>query len=105
MKISKNADFLQIKPFRERKHLKQKDLANAFGVSQVTYCNWENGHRDPPFWAVKKLLEMGATTEELFGVKTEAEETFPPKGEFEKRVCEVLVKHLTGLMKQIKLEV
>jgi len=88
----KNADFLQIKPFRERKHLKQKDLADALGVNPVTVTNWENGHRDPPFWAVKRFFEMGATVEELFGVKTETEDNIPSKSEFEKQVEIALVK-------------
>jgi DNA-binding XRE family transcriptional regulator len=87
----KNADFLQIKQFRERKHLKQKDLADALGVNPVTVTNWENGHRDPPFWAVKRFFEMGATVEELFGVKAEVSE-LPSKSEFEKQVEVALVK-------------
>jgi len=105
MKNRKIADFLQIKPFRERKRLTRNELANTLGAAQTTYYNWENGNREPPFSVIKKLFEMGATVEELFGVKIETEESFPPKGEFEKRVCEVLAKHLTGLMKQIKQDV
>lgn len=90
----KNTDFLQIKSFRMRKHLKQKDLAEALGVNPVTITNWENGHRDPPFWAVKKFLEMGATVEELFGVKVEAEECLASNSEFEIKVGKAMVNLL-----------
>lgn len=67
--MPKNADFLQIKRFRERKRLKRNELAEILGVPLTTYGNWENGYRDPSFSVVKKLFEMGATVEELFGVK------------------------------------
>ena len=92
MGTSKNADFLQIKPFRERKRLKRNELADALCVPLTTYGNWENGHREPPFRVIKKLFEMGATVEELFGVKIETENNIPSRSEFEKQVEIALVK-------------
>ncbi len=32
-----------LKEFRKRKHLKQKDLARAIGVTPSTICHWEKG--------------------------------------------------------------
>jgi len=91
---------------------KQADLAKMLEVDQASISLWESGKSQPQgFKIIQKLLENGATVEELFGIDyrkkhhINPEETFPPKGEFEKRVCEVLAKHLTGLMKQIKQEV
>ena len=32
-------------------------IAEYLGVSQQTYSNYENGHREIPIWAVTKLSE------------------------------------------------
>jgi len=48
--------------------MKQNQLAKELGQSPTAYHHWEMGKNDPPFRAVQKLFEMGATVEELFGV-------------------------------------
>lgn len=44
-----------IRDLREDNDIKQKTIAEYLGVSQQTYSNYENGHRDIPIWAVVKL--------------------------------------------------
>lgn len=46
-----------IRELREGKDIKQKTIAEYLGVSQQTYSNYENGHREIPVWAVTKLAE------------------------------------------------
>lgn len=46
-----------IRDLREDRDIKQKVIAEYLGVSQQTYSNYENGHREIPIWAVKKLSE------------------------------------------------
>jgi len=63
---------LGIKSFRERKKMNVITFAEELNVSDTTYNNWEKGKGKPPFDIVKKLFEMGATVEELFGVEYES---------------------------------
>lgn len=44
-----------IKDLREDNDIKQKTAAEYLGVSQQTYSNYENGHREIPIWVVLKL--------------------------------------------------
>ena len=44
-----------IKDLREDNDIKQKTVAEYLGVSQQTYSNDENGHREIPIWVVLKL--------------------------------------------------
>ncbi len=44
-----------IKDLREDNYIKQKTVAEYLGVSQQTYSNYENGHREIPIWVVLKL--------------------------------------------------
>lgn len=46
-----------IKDLREDMDIKQKTVAEYLGVSQQSYSNYENGHREIPIWAVKKLAK------------------------------------------------
>lgn len=46
-----------IRDLREDKDIKQKTIADYLGVSQQTYSNYENGHREIPIWAVMKLAQ------------------------------------------------
>jgi len=50
-------------------NLTQSRLAETLGVSGAAYNNWETGKNDASFQVYKKLLEMGATVEELFDVE------------------------------------
>lgn len=46
-----------IRDLREDKDIKQKTIAEYLGVSQQSYSNYENGHREIPIWAVTKLAK------------------------------------------------
>jgi transcriptional regulator with XRE-family HTH domain len=68
--MSEKKRFLGLKKFRERMKLRQNELSKMLGCkNNTTYSNWETGKRDPSFEIVLKLLELGATVEELFGVE------------------------------------
>ena len=44
-----------IRDLRKDKDLKQKTVATYLGVSQQTYSNYENGHREIPLWVILQL--------------------------------------------------
>ncbi len=46
-----------IRDLREDRDIKQKTIAEYLGVSQQSYSNYENGHREIPIWAVTKLAK------------------------------------------------
>ena len=47
----------KIRDLREDHDLKQKTVAIHLGVSQQTYSNYENGHREIPTWIVVALAK------------------------------------------------
>lgn len=47
----------KIRDLREDRDLKQKTVAIYLGVSQQTYSNYENGHREIPTWIVAALAK------------------------------------------------
>lgn len=47
----------RIRDLREDRDLKQKTVAADLGISQQTYSNYENGHREIPTWVVIALTE------------------------------------------------
>ena len=60
-----------IRDLREDRDIKQKVIAEYLGVSQQTYSNYENGHREIPIWAVTKLSEYyKVSTDYLLGANT-----------------------------------
>ncbi len=60
-----------IRDLREDRDIKQKVIAEYLGVSQQTYSNYENGHREIPIWAVTKLSEFyKVSTDYLLGANT-----------------------------------
>lgn len=59
---------MMIRELREDRDIKQKVVAEYLGVSQQTYSNYENGHREIPVWAVIKLSEYyEVSTDYLLG--------------------------------------
>ncbi|ENO98628.1 putative transcriptional regulator [Thauera phenylacetica B4P] len=44
---------------RERLGLTQEEMAKAGGVAKRTYCNYENGDREPPSSFLGRLKEVG----------------------------------------------
>jgi transcriptional regulator with XRE-family HTH domain len=62
--------FLGIKNFRERSGIKtQAKLADMLGVEQTSVSIWELGKSMPGSKIIQKLLKLGATVEELFGIE------------------------------------
>ncbi|MDR2582341.1 MAG: helix-turn-helix transcriptional regulator [Fibromonadaceae bacterium] len=58
-----------IKKFRIRAGIgSQSDLARALKIKPQNVSLWEAGKGTPSFAQAKKLFEMGAMVEELFGI-------------------------------------
>lgn len=56
----------RLKDLRERKKLKQEDLAELLGVAQSTISMWETGNALPRAEILKRLAKiLGCTTDEL----------------------------------------
>jgi transcriptional regulator with XRE-family HTH domain len=59
-----------IKDFRKRIGLQtQTELAKLLGIKASNVSEWESGNGFPSYQIIKKLLEKGATIEELFGIE------------------------------------
>jgi transcriptional regulator with XRE-family HTH domain len=53
-----------VKRLRERMGLTQEQFAREVGVTFSTVNQWENGHRRPQPYLLKRLLEMEASLEQ-----------------------------------------
>ena len=61
-------DIMRIKGLREDSDIKQKELADALGVSQRAYSHYENGPRKLPLDILIALAEYyGCSTDYLLG--------------------------------------
>lgn len=52
-----------LKEMRERKQLKQSEVADYVGVTAQTYMKWENGKNEPKASDIKKLAEILSVSE------------------------------------------
>ncbi|MFW7525323.1 helix-turn-helix transcriptional regulator [Vibrio ostreicida] len=52
-----------IKEMRERKQLKQSEVAEYVGVTAQTYMKWENGKNEPKASNIKRLAEILSVSE------------------------------------------
>ncbi len=60
-----------LRDLREDHDLRQETIASYLGVSQQTYSNYENGHREIPVTVVKKLAQYyHVSTDYLLGSDT-----------------------------------
>ncbi|MCL1957109.1 MAG: helix-turn-helix domain-containing protein [Fibromonadales bacterium] len=58
-----------LKLFRERAGFaSQSALAKFLDINSANVSGWESGNGFPSYNILKRLFEMGATVEELFGV-------------------------------------
>jgi transcriptional regulator with XRE-family HTH domain len=58
-----------LKSFRERAGFaSQTALAKFLDINPANISGWESGNGFPSYQILKRLLEMGATVEELFGI-------------------------------------
>lgn len=53
-----------VRRLRERMGLTQEQFAQEVGVTFSTVNQWENGHRRPQPYLLKRLLEMEASLEQ-----------------------------------------
>jgi transcriptional regulator with XRE-family HTH domain len=59
-----------IKAFRRRMgYQTQRELAEVLNAKQSNVSKWEAGNGYPSYEVIKRLFELGATPEELFGIK------------------------------------
>jgi len=66
-----------LKKFRKRMDFRQNQLAEMLDVSPVAYNFYEKGKNEPDFKTYKKLFELGATVEELFGINYSPNKILP----------------------------
>ena len=58
-----------LRDLRNDHDLKQKTVATYLGMSQQTYSNYENGHREIPIWVVVALAKYyKVSTDYLLGM-------------------------------------
>ena len=55
--------------FLNRTGLKVKDIAKELGVTDSAVSSWKYGRAFPDYPKIFKLLEMGMTLDEMFGIK------------------------------------
>lgn len=57
---------LALKKYREKRGIKQFELADLLGVAKSTISMWETGERKPDIVTLKKLAELfQCTTDDL----------------------------------------
>lgn len=59
---------MAILEFRRRIGCTQQQLGESTGVSASMVAQWESGKKDPSYDSLKRMFQLGATVEELFGV-------------------------------------
>jgi putative transcriptional regulator len=62
-----------VKRLRERMGLTQEQFAREVGVTFSTVNLWENGHRRPQPYLLKRLLEMEASLEQASAAEKKPE--------------------------------
>lgn len=72
MKNDKTTILLQVfsfgfKQFMERKKLRIHDVAKELGVTDSAVSGWKYGRSFPDFIKLNNLLQLGMTTDEMFG--------------------------------------
>jgi DNA-binding transcriptional regulator YiaG len=70
IKLIEKEDKNGFKAFRDRSgYTTQGALAEVLDVGTANVSKWEAGNGYPSYGVLKRLLEMGATVEELFGIE------------------------------------
>lgn len=60
----------QLKKYRTKKGLTQKELAEQIGIKQNSYSDWETGKNEPSLDNIVKLAKIfDTTTDDLLGIK------------------------------------
>jgi len=72
-----------LKSFRERVGFtSQTALAKFLNINPANVSGWESGNGYPSYQVIKKLLETGATVEELFNISYKSVAATPYKVDF-----------------------
>ena len=62
-----------LKKIRLASGMKQAEVAKKIGVAKNTYCNWENGTREPSILKIKALAKLfGVSVDYLVGLEENA---------------------------------
>ena len=70
-----------LKELRKDKRLTQKKMGEMMGISQSTYCDYENGVRDMPLNMLCYVADaLGASTDYILG-RTAETKPYPKRGQ------------------------
>ena len=59
----------RLKELRRARGLTQRDMARRFGISDVSYGDWERGRTEPSIDNIMRLCELfGCTSDSLIGL-------------------------------------
>ena len=72
----------RIRALREDRDLKQKDIANVLGCSQVCYSYYEIGRREIPIDLLIKLADYYHTSLDYLLYRTDNATPYPPSTKF-----------------------
>ena len=79
LKNCKGEPNMRLKALREDSDIPQKELANFLNIKQNTYSQYENGQRQLPIDALKKLSEyFNVSTDYILGI-TDIKTPYPKK--------------------------
>ena len=67
IKTKKNNFVFDCEKFLERKSWTIENLSEKLELSSATVLNWKNGRSLPKIETLLKLIDLGATIDELFG--------------------------------------
>lgn len=87
--------------------MKQSDLAKALGTSAQNVSKWVSGEGVPSFEFCKKLLELGVSVEDLFGITdVKAPSSVPAltSSEFIDILKEALISSLDSVKMRIEIK-
>lgn len=68
---------LKLRFLRENNHYTQQYIASILGISQQTYCNYENGKHDIPLHHLKKLAKLYRVSTDYFLGLTKYKDILP----------------------------
>lgn len=68
-----------LKELRKDKRLTQKDIAEMMGISQATYCDYENGVRRMPLNLLCYLADVLETSTDYILGRTEETAPYPKR--------------------------
>lgn len=68
IKIKKNDFVFNCENLLNRKNWTIENLAEKLELSSATVLNWKNGRSLPKIETLLKLIDLGATIDELFGL-------------------------------------